>query len=116
MLRTQLESLYRSVSVVSNICVHADPQRAKPFAIVVVNEPVLRQLLDKIPGSECSLSTLTQDAEAQRVVLNQLQLYAKQQALPSIEKLEAVAISPLSEWGPQNVSALLEDAPVYEIC
>lgn len=102
----QLESIYRSAPVVSNICVHADPMRAKPIAIIVPVEGVLNDLLQSLNYRKGDSVDLADSAEAQRLVLHQLQEKAREYNLASMETVEAVVLSSLNEWNPLNVSIL----------
>ena len=74
---------------------------------MLVKEPVLRTHLKLASDEKCDIATLIEDPKAQRIVLEHLQRHAQQQELAKIEILEGVVISPLTEWTPQNVSALL---------
>lgn len=67
----QLESIYRSVSLVGNICVHADPLRTKPIAVVVLIERELRNLIGKLGESHDSIEILATNSKVQVVVLEQ---------------------------------------------
>jgi long-chain acyl-CoA synthetase len=101
----QLESIYRSAPVVSNICVHADSTRAKPFAIILPVEKELNRLLSGNKGNG-SLLSFTDTAVAQQLVLEQLQQQARNYDLASMEIVEVVVLSDLNEWNPMNVSTI----------
>lgn len=92
--------------MVSNICVHTDPTRAKPIAIIVPVERVLRELLRSSIDGKGGLVDLADTAEAQRLVLRQLQQQAREYNLASMETVEAVVLSSLDEWNPLNVSTV----------
>ncbi|CAG8971638.1 hypothetical protein HYALB_00003106 [Hymenoscyphus albidus] len=95
----KLEALYRSAPVVANVCIYAESTRVKPTAIIIPIEPVLNKLLQSSAGTESGLS---ETAEAQRLVLKQLQEKAREYDLPSLEVVEAVVLSPLKEWDVTN--------------
>jgi hypothetical protein len=87
--------------VVSNVCIYADSARVKPIAIIIPIEAVLNHLLQSSTGRNTGVS---HTAEAQRLVLGQLQQLARDYDLSSLEIVEAVVISPLKEWDVANVS------------
>ena len=75
----------------------------KPIAIIIPIEMVLNNLLQSSTDRKRRLSDI---AEAQRLVLNQLQQQAREYDLPSLEIVEAVVLSPLKEWDVTNVSII----------
>lgn len=75
----------------------------KPIAIIIPIETVLSDLLQSSADRKRGLSDT---AEAQRLVLNQLQQQAREYNLPSLEIVEAVVLSPLKEWDVMNVSII----------
>ncbi|KAF6815010.1 long-chain-fatty-acid-CoA ligase [Colletotrichum plurivorum] len=101
----KLESVYRSATLVANICIHASPQRYKPIAIVIPSPPVLSQLAQK-HGLDAKLEILQliQHPKVISDALQQLQEVATAAGLVSIEKVEAVVLVEDPEWSPQNVS------------
>jgi len=99
----KLESIYRSATVVANICVYADQQRAKPIAIIVPAEPALKKLADSIGVPGENIETLVHDKKLQRAVLAELQAAGRAGGLSGIEIIEGVVLSD-EEWLPTNVS------------
>ena len=87
------------------MCVHADPTRKKPIAIIVPDKVQLSDLLQSsILENEDIQPTQDSLARLQRLALQQLQLQAQTYGLTSIETIDAVVLSHLPEWGPLNVS------------
>lgn len=99
----KLESIYRSATVVANICVYADPQRSKPVAIIVPAEPALKKLAERIGVQGNGLEDLVHDAKIQSAVLKDLQTAGRAGGLSGIEIIEGVILAD-EEWTPQNVS------------
>lgn len=76
----------------------------KPIAIIIPIEGVLINLLQSSTDGKHGLSNT---AEAQRLVLDQLQQQAREYDLPGLEIVEAVVLSPLKEWDVTNVSIFI---------
>ncbi|KAG9240504.1 hypothetical protein BJ878DRAFT_560804 [Calycina marina] len=103
----KLESIYRSTTVVANICVYADPEKAKPVAIIVPVEPALKKLAEKIGVQGNGVEDLVHDKKIQAAVLKELQATGKAGGLSGIEIIEGAVLSD-QEWTPQNASGLLQ--------
>jgi long-chain acyl-CoA synthetase len=99
----KLESIYRSTTVVANICVYADQQRAKPIAIIVPAEPALKKLAADAGVPDGDLETLVHNPQVQAAVLKSLQDAGRSGGLSGIEIIAGVVMSD-EEWTPQNVS------------
>ena len=99
----KLESIYRSATVVANICVYADDSKAKPIAIIVPAEPALKKLAGSIGIEGESLEELVHNKKLQAAVLKELQAAGRAGGLSGIEIIEGVVVSD-EEWTPQNVS------------
>ncbi|KAI9889858.1 MAG: long-chain fatty acid-CoA ligase [Vezdaea aestivalis] len=97
----KLESVYRSTTVVANICVHADPQKAKPVAIIVPAEPALKALAKSHGIAGDSVEELVQNKKLQEIVLKELQKQGRSGGLASIEIIDGVVMAD-EEWTPQN--------------
>ncbi|CRK36446.1 hypothetical protein BN1708_007045 [Verticillium longisporum] len=97
----KLESIYRASSVVQNICVYAEPTKAKPIAIIVPAEPALIQLAQSIGVQGSSLEELVGDKKLNAAVLRELQNAGRTGGLSGIEIVEGVVMSD-EEWTPQN--------------
>jgi long-chain acyl-CoA synthetase len=102
----KLESVYRSATVVANICVYADQQRTKPIAIIVPAEPALKKLADRIGVEGSGIEDLAHNSKVQAAVLKELQQAGRAGGLSGIEIIEGVVLAD-DEWTPQNVSILL---------
>lgn len=99
----KLESVYRACPVVGNICVYAASDKNKPVAIVVPNEPALKEVArsNGIQGS--GLEDLCHNEKLNGAVLKEMQAAGKKGGLNGIEIIEGVVLSE-EEWTPQNVS------------
>ncbi|EEH16736.2 hypothetical protein PABG_06823 [Paracoccidioides brasiliensis Pb03] len=98
----KLESVYRSVGFVANICVYAAPDKAKPIAIVVPAEPALKKLaaengIVKVQG----LHELVHDKKLRQVALQNMQAAGRKAGLTGLEIIDGVVL--VDElWTPQN--------------
>jgi len=97
----KLESVYRSATVVANICVYADAQQAKPVAIIVPAEPALKKLAASIGVQGDNLETLVHNKKLQKAVHQELQQAGKSGGLSGIEIIAGVVLAD-EEWTPQN--------------
>lgn len=100
----KLESIYRTVPVVANICVYADDGQAKPVAIIVPAEPALRKLAISIGVEDGPIEQLVHNKKIQSAVLKEMQNAGRAGGLSGIEIIDGVVLSD-DEWTPQNVSA-----------
>lgn len=99
----KLESVYRAATVVANICVYADAQKAKPIAIIVPAEPALKKTANTAGVEGSNLEELVHNKKVQNAVLKELQNAGKAGGLSGIEIIEGVVLAD-EEWTPQNVS------------
>ena len=99
----KLESVYRSATVVANICVYADQQRTRPIAIIVPAEPALKKLAERIGVEGSGIEDLVHKKQIQDEVLKELQQAGKQGGLSGIEIIEGAVLAD-EEWTPHNVS------------
>ncbi|RAL66295.1 hypothetical protein DID88_005965 [Monilinia fructigena] len=88
----KLESIYRSATVVANICVYADQQRTKPVALIVPAEPALKKLAERIGVEGSSIEELVHEKKIQDAVLKELQQAGKSGGLSGIEIIEGVVL------------------------
>lgn len=109
----KLESVYRSAHVVANICVYADDSKAKPVAIIVPNEPVLKKLAQSNGIEGATIEELVHNKKLNGAVLKELQAAGRSGGLAGIEIIEGVVLSD-EEWTPQNVS-LQQPSPSVNI-
>jgi len=96
----KLESIYRSVTVVQNICVYADQTKTKPVAIIVAVEPVLKKIAAE-HNIEGEYSDIVHDPKLRKAVLKDMHTVAKKAGLAGIELIEGVVLS-AEEWTPEN--------------
>ncbi|KAJ4418914.1 long-chain fatty acid-CoA ligase [Gnomoniopsis sp. IMI 355080] len=97
----KLESIYRSATVVANICVFADDSKAKPIAIIVPAEPALKKLAQANGIEGSTLEELVHNKKLNGAVLKELQNAGRAGGLAGIEIIEGVVLSD-EEWTPQN--------------
>lgn len=107
----KLESIYRSATVVANICVFADDSKAKPIAIIVPAEPALKKLAQANGIEGSTLEELVHNKKLNGAVLKELQNAGRAGGLAGIEIIEGVVLSD-EEWTPQNVRAHLITKPL----
>ena len=100
----KLESVYRSATVVANICVYADVERTKPVAIIVPAEPALKKLAERIGVEGHGIEDLVHNKKVQDEVLKELQQAGRSGGLSGIEIIEGTVLAD-EEWTPQNVSS-----------
>lgn len=99
----KLESIYRSSSVVANICIYAAQDQAKPIAIILPAEPALHKMAKNNGIDGDSLGTLVHDQKLQSAVLKDMQNIGRSAGLQPFEIIQGVVLSD-EEWTPQNVS------------
>lgn len=99
----KLESIYRSSQVVANICVYAAADKSKPIAIIVPNEPVLKQLAQQHSIQGEGVEDLAHNKKLNGIVLTEMLKTGKGGGLAGIELIEGVAMAD-DEWTPANVS------------
>jgi long-chain acyl-CoA synthetase len=104
-----LESIYRSATVVANICVYAAENKAKPIAIIVPAEPALKALAGRNGIEGNGIEDLVHNKKLNSIVLKELQSIGKQGGLEGIEIIDGVVMAD-EEWNTVNVSIVLFDA------
>ncbi|KAI9799506.1 MAG: long-chain fatty acid-CoA ligase [Piccolia ochrophora] len=97
----KLESVYRSTTVVANICVYAATDKNKPIALIVPAEPALKKLADANGIQGSTLETLVHDPKLNNIVLKELQAAGRKGGLAGIEIIDGVVMAD-EEWTPQN--------------
>ncbi|KAI9750972.1 MAG: ADP-ribosylation factor GTPase activating protein, ER-Golgi transport [Chaenotheca gracillima] len=97
----KLESIYRSATVVANICVYAAEDKVKPIAIIVPAEPALKKTAADVGSKETELESLVHDEKVQDAVLKELQDAGKKGGLAPFEIIQGVALVD-EEWTAQN--------------
>jgi long-chain acyl-CoA synthetase len=101
MCAKKLESVYRSATVVGNICIYASITETHPIAIIVPAEPALKSLASSLGVSGHGIGDLAHDPKIQAEVLKQMQAVGKKAALAGIEIIAGVVLAD-EEWTPQN--------------
>jgi long-chain acyl-CoA synthetase len=94
--------VYRSATVVANICVYASITETHPIALIVPAEPALKKLADTIGVEGHGIGDLVYDERIQQEVLKQLQAVGRKAQLAGIEIIVGVVLVD-EEWTPQNV-------------
>lgn len=94
--------MYRSATVVANICVYASITETHPIAIIVPAEPALKKLADTIGVQGHGIGDLVYDERIQQEVLKQLQAVGRKASFAGIEIIAGVVLAD-EEWTPQNV-------------
>jgi long-chain acyl-CoA synthetase len=101
----KLESVYKTVMGVSNVCIYGDSLRPKAVALVVPTESYLRQLAkdQQLDVANGSFESLCQDSQVRKSVLDQLLAQAKKSQLKPSEMIFDVYLCH-EEWTSTNVS------------
>ncbi|KAF2094173.1 acetyl-CoA synthetase-like protein [Rhizodiscina lignyota] len=97
----KLESVYRSATVVANICVYADSNKTKPVAIIVPAEAALKKLAQENGIKGEHLEELVHNEKIIDLVTKQLQDQGRRAGLQGIEIIDGVALAD-EEWTPQS--------------
>ncbi|KAF2433613.1 long-chain-fatty-acid-CoA ligase-like protein [Tothia fuscella] len=97
----KLESVYRSATIVANICVYADTEKTKPIAIIVPAEAALKKAAANVGVLGDHLEEMIHDQKVIDAVLKQLQDTGRKGGLSGIEIIEGVVLAD-EEWTPQN--------------
>ncbi|KAF5858004.1 long-chain fatty acid-CoA ligase [Aspergillus alliaceus] len=92
----KLESIYRTATVVQNVCIYAAEDQVNPIAIIVPNHDVLRTLATdhEINGGQANDKLLP-------LVTKQLQDVGRSSGLKSFELICGAVLSD-EEWNPEN--------------
>ena len=93
--------MYRSATVVANICIYADSTKTKPIAIIVPAEPALKKLAAENSIKGDHLEEMVHNEKLNDIVLKQLQDVGKKGGLQGIEIIEGVVLAD-EEWTPHN--------------
>ncbi|KAI5292874.1 long-chain fatty acid-CoA ligase [Ascosphaera acerosa] len=97
----KLESIYRVVSVVGNICVYADGDREKPIALVVPNGSTLEKLAADNGIQTESIDELLGNRKLKNIVLREMQAVGRKYGLAGIEIIHSIVLVD-EEWTPEN--------------
>ena len=96
----------------ANICVYAAEDKAKPIAIIVPPEPVLKSLAKQNSVEGNGLEDLCKSEKLNGIVLKELQAAGRQGGLVGIEIVDGVVLAD-EEWTSANVSLFL-NIPGYQ--
>ncbi|QSS48670.1 acyl-CoA synthetase [Histoplasma capsulatum var. duboisii H88] len=94
----KLESVYRTASVVGNICVYAAPDKAKAVALVV---PVEQALKNVAVENGIQSQDLVHDKKLRSVVLQNMQTIGQKAGLTGLEIIDGVVLVE-EPWTAQN--------------
>ncbi|KAK6337732.1 long-chain fatty acid-CoA ligase [Orbilia brochopaga] len=97
----KLESVYRSCPYVNNICIYADPQRAKPVALIQPHEVNVKKLAQELGVATDDLETIAHNNKVQAAVLKDLVAVGRRGGLNGIEIIDGVVVAG-DEWTPQS--------------
>jgi long-chain acyl-CoA synthetase len=100
----QLESTYKSCSLVANICVYADAEAKQPIGIIIPHEANLRHALE-VKSNSANASTqlldLCTEKAVQDLILKECNAIGKKNGFKPMEILEAVVLT-AEEWTPES--------------
>ncbi|EEQ87331.2 long-chain acyl-CoA synthetase [Blastomyces dermatitidis ER-3] len=97
----KLESVYRSSSVVGNICIYAAPDKAKAIALVVPIEQTLKNIAAENGIKKQDLGELVHDNKLRDIVLQDMQTIGRKAGLAGLEIIEGLVLVE-EPWTPQN--------------
>lgn len=98
-----LESIYKSCTLVANICVHATPAAKQPIAIIIPHEPNVRLALADV-GVEhgvLSLQDLCKGRGIRELVTKECNVVGRAAGFREVELLCGVVLAH-EEWTPEN--------------
>ena len=101
-----MESIYRSATVVANICVYASGDKAKPIAIIVPAEPALKKLAEEHSIEGNGIEDLIHSKKLNSIVLKEMQVAGRGGGLTGPEIIDGVVMSD-EEWNSANVSTVI---------
>ncbi|KAF3903802.1 hypothetical protein AA313_de0203380 [Arthrobotrys entomopaga] len=97
----KLESVYRSCAYVANICIYADPQKAKPVALIQPHEANIKHLAQQLGVDTTELEGIAHNPKIQAAVLKDLVTVGRRGGLAGIEIIDGVVIAD-EEWTPHS--------------
>ncbi|CAF9904717.1 MAG: long-chain fatty acid-CoA ligase [Alectoria fallacina] len=97
----KLESIYRSATVVANICVYAAGDKTKPVAIIVPAEPALKKLAEENGIEGNGIEDLVHSKKLNSIVLKEMQAAGRGGGLTGPEIIDGVVMSD-EEWNSAN--------------
>ncbi|KAF8937933.1 hypothetical protein EDD21DRAFT_66431 [Dissophora ornata] len=93
----KLESVYKSTSYCSNICIYGDSMQAKPVALIVASEPRIMELAKSKGIQDKDFGELCHDKTIIKAVLDSCLLTGKKAGLKPAEMLQGVFLES-EEW------------------
>ncbi|KAG9235979.1 long-chain-fatty-acid-CoA ligase-like protein [Amylocarpus encephaloides] len=97
----KLESIYRSATIVANLCVYASTTETNPIVIIVPAEIALLKLASTLGVEGHGIEDLVYDPNIQTEVLKQVQAVGLKAGLSNLEIVVGVILSE-EEWTPVN--------------
>ncbi|KAL9131594.1 MAG: hypothetical protein Q9175_006721 [Cornicularia normoerica] len=97
----KLESIYRSATVVANICVYATGDKTKPVAIIVPAESALKKLAEENSIEGNGIEDLVHSKKMNSIVLKEMQAAGRGGGLTGPEIIDGVVMSD-EEWNSAN--------------
>ncbi|PWN52643.1 acetyl-CoA synthetase-like protein [Violaceomyces palustris] len=88
----KLESVYKSCDLVSNICVHANPNAKQPMAIIFPREDNLRIAAKKAGLQSGELEDMCQDRGIQNLVFKEVNAVGKKAGFKPLETLQTAIL------------------------
>jgi long-chain acyl-CoA synthetase len=88
--------------------VYADPNKAKPIAIIVPTEKPLNDIAKELGVKGEHLEEFVHDDRVNTAVLKQVQEAGRKAGLAGIEIISGIVLAE-EEWTPQNVSGHAQD-------
>ncbi|KAH8649466.1 AMP-binding enzyme [Tricladium varicosporioides] len=97
----KLESVYRSATIVANICIYASITETHPIAIIVPAEPALKKMAEDLGVEGHGIGDLVHDRRIQTQILKDLQGVGRKASLANIETIVGVVVAD-EEWTAVN--------------
>lgn len=97
--------MYRSATIVANLCVYASITETNPIVIIVPAEPALIALAKSLGVEGHGIGDLVHDPKIQEEVLKSVQAIGKKAGLSSMEIVVGIVLAD-EEWTPVNVSSV----------
>ncbi|OAX83494.1 hypothetical protein ACJ72_02146 [Emergomyces africanus] len=97
----KLESVYRSVAIVGNICIYAAPDQAKAIALVVPIEQALKKFAEEHGIKNLAIGELVRNKKLRSLVLQDMQTVGRKAGLTGLEIIDGVVLVE-EPWTPQN--------------
>lgn len=100
----KLESVYKSASLISNLCIHADSNANRPMAIVLPHEKNLAVLCQETGlGAGKEFSQLCVDESVKEAILKDLNAMGKKAGFKPLEVRGPLLVISLGGWFEKEV-------------